>query len=111
MPPPPGGHDCIWTQTLRSTLALFREVFDTLEGGHVLAARPAFRYQTEGASWLVRSFYRARNRIPSTHNAFVGAGAFALSEEGHSRFGRFPSDVCGDDLFVDHQFLLTEKRS
>ena len=44
----------------------------------MLAARPAFRYQTEGASWLVRSFYRARNRIPSTHNALWGAGAFCI---------------------------------
>jgi glycosyltransferase involved in cell wall biosynthesis len=89
-----------------------REVFDKLGSGVVLAARPAFRYDTEGAGRLVRSFYRARARIPSTNNALWGAGAFALSEEGHKRFQQFPLIsplFSGDDLFVDQQFLPTEK--
>jgi len=89
-----------------------RDVFDRLGRGDVLAARPAFRYDTEGASGLVRSFYRARNRMPSTHSALWGAGAFALSHGGHRRFGQFPSIsplFSGDDLFVDQQFLPTEK--
>ena len=89
-----------------------RAVFDKLGSGVVLAARPAFRYDTEGASRLVRSFYRARARIPSTNNALWGAGAFALSEEGHKRFREFPlisPRFSGDDLFVDQQFLPTEK--
>jgi glycosyltransferase involved in cell wall biosynthesis len=89
-----------------------RKVFDKLGRGDVLAARPAFRYDTEGASRLVRSFYRARARIPSTNNALWGAGAFALSEEGHRRFRQFPLIsplFSGDDLFVDRQFLPTEK--
>jgi glycosyltransferase involved in cell wall biosynthesis len=79
-----------------------REVFETLERGNVLAARPAFRYE----------FYRARTRIPSTNRALWGAGAFALTEKGHFRFGEFPlisSRFSGDDLFVDHQFAATEK--
>jgi glycosyltransferase involved in cell wall biosynthesis len=89
-----------------------REVFDKLGRGEVLAARPAFRYDTEGASRLVRSFYRARTRIPSTNIALWGAGAFALSEEGHGRFTQFPlisQLFSGDDLFVDQQFLPNEK--
>ena len=89
-----------------------RAVFDKLRSGDVLAARPAFRYDTEGASRLVRSFYRARNRMTSTHNALWGAGAFGLSHEGHRRFRVFPSispRFSGDDLFVDRQFLPTEK--
>jgi glycosyltransferase involved in cell wall biosynthesis len=89
-----------------------RKVFDKLGRGTVLAARPAFRYDTEGASTLVRSFYRARIRIPSTSNALWGAGAFALSEEGHKRFQQFPSispRFSGDDLFVDQQFQPSEK--
>jgi GT2 family glycosyltransferase len=89
-----------------------RAVFDELGRGAVLAARPAFRYDTEGASGLVRSFYRARSRIPSTNKALWGAGAFALSQEGHKRFRRFPSispRFSGDDIFVDQQFLPTEK--
>ena len=89
-----------------------RQVFDTLRRGDVLAARPASRYDTHGAGRLVRSFYRARNRIPSAKNAMWGAGAFALSEDGRKRFGEFPSispRFSGDDLFVDQQFLPTEK--
>jgi GT2 family glycosyltransferase len=90
-----------------------RVVFDELGREAVLAARPAFRYDTEGASGLVRSFYRARNRIPSTQNALWGAGAFAVSQEGRKRFRQFPSispRFSGDDLFVDQQFLPSEKK-
>jgi glycosyltransferase involved in cell wall biosynthesis len=89
-----------------------RVLFDTLGRGDVLAARPASRYDTDGASWLVRSFYRARRRIPSTRTAMWGAGAFALSQEGHKRFAEFPSispRFSGDDLFFDQQFLPSEK--
>jgi hypothetical protein len=88
-------------------------VFDELGREAVLAARPAFRYDTEGASGLVRSFYRARNRIPSTQNALWGAGAFAVSQEGRKRFRQFPSispRFSGDDLFVDQQFPPSEKK-
>jgi glycosyltransferase involved in cell wall biosynthesis len=90
-----------------------RAVFDELGRGAVLAARPAFRYDTEGASGLVRSFYRARERIPSTNKALWGAGAFAVSQEGHKRFRAFPSispRFSGDDIFIDQQFLPTEKK-
>jgi glycosyltransferase involved in cell wall biosynthesis len=93
-------------------LRALRAVFDELERGAVLAARPAFRYDTEGASRIVRSFYRARNRIPSANKALWGAGAFAVSQEGHKRIQRFPSispRFSGDDVFVDRQFLPTEK--
>jgi glycosyltransferase involved in cell wall biosynthesis len=89
-----------------------RAVFDELDRGTVLAARPAFRYDTEGASRVVRCFYRARNRIPSANKALWGAGAFAVSQEGHKRIHRFPSispRFSGDDIFADQQFLPTEK--
>jgi hypothetical protein len=36
------------------------------------------------------------------------AGVYGLSREGHERFGEFP-DVTGDDLFVDSQFIASEK--
>lgn len=89
-----------------------REVFLTLERGEILAARPASRYDTQGASRLVCSFYRARSRIPSTGNAMWGAGAFGLSERGRARFREFPSispRFSGDDLFFDQQFQPFEK--
>jgi glycosyltransferase involved in cell wall biosynthesis len=89
-----------------------RDLFVKLRQGDVLAARPAFRYDTAGASRLVCSFYRARIRIPSTNQALWGAGAFALTEQGHRRFEEFPlisPRFSGDDLFVDRQFVPAEK--
>lgn len=85
-----------------------RMVLDRLDRGDVLAVRPAFRYDDSGASWQVKSFYRARRRMPSTNRALWGAGAYALSEEGHRRLPRFP-DVTADDLFVDRLFGAAEK--
>jgi exopolysaccharide biosynthesis WecB/TagA/CpsF family protein len=81
-------------------------VFSALDG-NIAAARPEFRYDTTGASAAVRAYYRARERMPSTRSALWGAGAYAVSENGHSRFGMFP-DATADDLFVDRQFAADE---
>lgn len=83
-------------------------VFDVLRSGGVLAARPSSRYDTAGASRLVRSYYRSRQKIPQFQHALWGAGAYALSQEGHRRIGRFPNLVA-DDLWVDRQFAADEK--
>lgn len=83
-------------------------VLDRLARGDVLAARPAFRYGTEQAGALVRSYYRARTRMSAHADALWWAGVYGLSAEGHARFGRFP-EVTGDDLFVDSQFGTHEK--
>ena len=90
--------------TAQSVLA----VLDRLNRGDVLAARPAFRYGTDNAGALVRSYYRARTRTSVNRDALWWAGVYGLSHEGHRRFGRFP-DVTGDDLFVDSQFGVSEK--
>lgn len=83
-------------------------VLDRLNQGDILAARPDFRYGTEGASALVRSYYRARTRMAAHQDALWWAGVYGLSQSGHERFGSFP-DVTGDDLFVDTQFDPHEK--
>jgi GT2 family glycosyltransferase len=83
-------------------------VLDRLKLGDVLAARPAFRYDTDGASLLVRSYYRARRRMSLHQNALWWAGVYGLNIQGHERFGLFP-DVTGDDMFVDTQFEIAEK--
>ncbi|MCX5041677.1 glycosyltransferase [Aldersonia sp. NBC_00410] len=93
---------------IRITPQAVAEVFDVLRSGEVLAARPASRYDTTGASRPVRSYYRARARIPQFGDALWGAGAYGLNEAGHVRIGRFPA-VTGDDLWVDQQFNRTEK--
>ena len=84
-------------------------VFAELTAGPLLAARPAFRYDTADASPVVRAYYRARERMPSTHGALWGAGAYAVSAAGHERFGTFPP-LSGEDLFVDSVFAAGEKR-
>lgn len=83
-------------------------VLDRLTHSSVLAARPAFEYDDSLAEAPVRSFYRARRRIPSTNQALWGAGVYGLTEEGHTRFGDFPA-LTADDLFVDQQFESWEK--
>jgi glycosyltransferase involved in cell wall biosynthesis len=82
-------------------------VFQTLSGS-VPAARPLYRYDTSGASPMVRAYYRARRRMPSTRFALWGAGAYAISEVGHERFESFPT-VTADDVFVDRLYSPSEK--
>lgn len=84
-----------------------RLLFERLSRGDVLGARPAFRYDTSGAEPIVRSFYRARRRIPASSRGLWGAGAYALSERGHDRLGSFPN-IIADDLYVDQLFDRSE---
>ena len=86
-----------------------RAVFAVLREEGVLAARPAFRYDTTGASAPVRAYYRARDRMGAMHGALWGAGVYALNEEGHRRLGSFPEQTA-DDLLVDRAFTAAEKR-
>ncbi|HYN33116.1 MAG TPA: glycosyltransferase family 2 protein [Ilumatobacteraceae bacterium] len=83
-------------------------VLERLDSGDVLVARPDSRYDFEGATALVRGYYRARQRVPQHKLAMWGAGAYGLSEAGHQRFGQFPT-VTDDDLYVDTRFGADEK--
>ena len=84
------------------------QVFEHLAAQGALAARPAFRYDTSDADPLVQAYYRARIRIPAMNKHLWGAGAYAVSEEGHARFPSFP-DATADDAFVDSLFSPGEK--
>jgi hypothetical protein len=82
---------------------------DALSTRHgLLCARPAFSYDTAGASWPVRAYYRARNRLPQASASMWGAGVYGLSLEGHQRLGEFPA-VTNDDCFIDRLFESPEK--
>jgi glycosyltransferase involved in cell wall biosynthesis len=81
-------------------------VLDRLRAGAV-AARPPIRYDSSASSTLVRSYYRARSRMPALLGSLWGAGVYGLSEVGRSRFGAFP-DIVADDLWVDRQFAAGE---
>jgi glycosyltransferase involved in cell wall biosynthesis len=82
--------------------AAARVLLERLRAGAV-AGRPPIRYDTIGASAPVRSYYRARSRVPAVLGSLWGAGVYGLSADGRSRFGEFP-DVVGDDLWVDRLF-------
>lgn len=84
-------------------------VFDVLGEPGVLGARARYVYDATGASLPVRSYYRARSRIPGPPLRLWGAGGYATNEEGHRRFGRFP-EVTADDSWFDEQFGDEEKR-
>jgi hypothetical protein len=79
-----------------------RVLLERLRAG-AIAGRPPIRYDSIGASAPVRSYYRARSRVPALLGSLWGAGVYGLSAEGRSRFGEFP-DVVGDDLWVDRLF-------
>ncbi|MGW0042440.1 WecB/TagA/CpsF family glycosyltransferase [Rhodococcus sp. NPDC003348] len=93
---------------IQISAAAVLQVLDRLAEGDVLAARPVSRYDHRCASTLVRSYFRARERIPEFRTAMWGAGVYGLNESGHQRVGRF-SDHVADDLFVDAQFAADEK--
>jgi len=84
-------------------------VLTHLSQAGALAARPPFRYDSTGASWVVRRYYAARLRMPSTQNALWGAGVYGMSSSGRSRFETFPR-VTGDDYFVDALFPASDKQ-
>jgi GT2 family glycosyltransferase len=84
-------------------------LFDALASEGVLAARPPFRYDTLTSSRVVRSYFRARERMSSTTPTLWGAGVYGVSAEGHARFAGFPA-VTADDLWVDRQYSAQEKR-
>ena len=72
-----------------------------------IAARPPILYDSRGSSALVRSYYRARSRVPAVMGSLWGAGVYGLSEAGRRRFGSFP-DLVADDLWVDRHFESAE---
>jgi glycosyltransferase involved in cell wall biosynthesis len=85
-----------------------RAVLQTLRRGGCPAARPPLTYATRECSAVVRSYYRARSRLPESRAHLWGAGVYGLSRAGRARFGQFPP-VTADDLYVDSLFRADEK--
>lgn len=89
-------------------IADLRAIAASLQGG-ALAAWPTPEMDFSEASWAVRAFYRVWMMLPYNRaGGAVGAGVYALSEQGRARFGRFP-DVIADDGFVRFQFAPHER--
>ena len=83
-----------------------RAVLERLAAGS-FAARPRLQYDTSRSSALVRSYFRARSRMPAVLGCLWGAGVYGLSSVGRARFETFP-DLGADDLWLDRQFDPTE---
>jgi GT2 family glycosyltransferase len=91
------------------TLVTLCDTLTELAREGALAGRPPYVWSLDGATWPVRAYYQARDRIPSAHRALWGAGVYALSADGRRRFDEFPA-VVADDLFVDQQYTDAEKQ-
>ncbi len=91
-----------------TSAATVRDTLSAMARPGALAGRPPFVWDLDGTTPVVRAYYRARRRIASAHQGLWGAGVYALSEQGHGRFDRFP-DRTADDLFVDQRFAAAEK--
>lgn len=79
-----------------------RQVAERLNAG-AIAARPPVVYSSSEASAPVRSYFRARARMPSLLKSLWGAGVYGLSAAGRARFAAFP-DMVADDLWVNLLF-------
>ena len=84
------------------------EVERTLQCKGVLAAAPRMEMDFSNASWAVRAFYRVWMALPYTRSGMMGVGVYALSDEGRSRFGRFP-DIIADDGYIRVLFKPHER--
>lgn len=72
------------------------------------ATSPRIIMRLDGVSKLVRAYYDVWLTLPYCKNGMIGAGVYALSEEGRARFERFP-DVIADDGFVRALFKESER--
>jgi glycosyltransferase involved in cell wall biosynthesis len=81
-------------------------VIESLQSGSAIAARPHFSYDTSRSDSLVRSYYRARERVQSARKSIWG-GVYALSQAGRQRFAMYP-DLVADDLFANQWFNPSE---
>ena len=80
----------------------------TLAVGHYLAVSPDPLMDFGGSSWAVKAYYDIWLAMPFCKNGMIGAGVYALSEEGRKRFDHFP-DVIADDGFVRALFKEHER--
>ena len=80
----------------------------TLASGQYLAVAPDPIMDLGGSSWAVKAYYDIWLSMPFCQSGMIGAGVYALSEEGRKRFDHFP-DVIADDGFVRALFKEHER--
>jgi glycosyltransferase involved in cell wall biosynthesis len=87
-----------------------QKIAQVLQTGGVLAAAPRMRMDFKNASWLVRSYYEVWQQLPYVQEGMIGAGVYALSEEGRQRFDKFP-EIIADDGYIRALFKTHERAS
>jgi len=70
-----------------------------MKKNNALAAAPRMQMDLTGSSWVVRSYYDIWCNLPYCREGMIGAGVYALSEEGRKHFSDFP-DIIADDRFI-----------
>lgn len=80
----------------------------SLDVGHYLAVSPEPLMDLSRSSWAVKAYYDIWLALPFCQSGMIGAGVYALSEEGRKRFDHFP-DVIADDGFVRALFKEHER--
>ena len=74
-----------------------------------LVAAPAVHFDLALSPYSVRFFFDIWKQLPYLRAGLIGTGFYALSEEGRSRFERFPA-LTADDLFVQGLFAESERK-
>lgn len=89
-------------------LDAIRKVADECSEGRAVVAAPSLHVNLQGASWFVRSFYDIWTRLPYVKEGLIGAGVYAVSRLGRSKFPEFP-DVIADDEYVRRMFAAEDR--
>lgn len=83
-------------------------MIDALDVPEPRVAAPRARFDTGGASYLVRQYYEVYKRTPYVTSGLVGLGVYGVSEAGRARFETFPA-LFADDLFIQRLFAPSER--
>src|SRR5687768_4810251 len=75
------------------------KVVAEMQRKNALAAAPQMRIDLSGSSWAVRSYYDIWCDLPYCRAGMIGAGVYALSEEGRRSFPEFPN-IIADDRYI-----------
>ena len=79
-----------------------------LDSGDLLAVAPVVRYDTSGASWLVRRHARMFELLEPHGGGIHGTGVMGVTAAGRRRFDTWP-DAIADDYFLDGLFDPRER--
>lgn len=91
------------------TAESLRAMVSALSDSGALACSPVPELDLGGASRVAAGFHRAMSALLADRRGLSGAGAYLLSELGHSRVFPMP-EIVNDDGYVQRSFSLAEKK-